>query len=129
MQLKIYNIIQMEDDTEIIEEIHDCQWTSKGDYDYLVHQNDHDEKVVIKFNSQELTMTRFSQPKSIIHFVKNEDNLASIPTSMGVQSLVTRTKSFVFEKEARRLHLGYDLLTDSEAKIPLASYKMQISWS
>ncbi|EHI74225.1 hypothetical cytosolic protein [Streptococcus criceti] len=128
MQIKIYNTIQMEEQTELIEEIHDCQWTNKGDYDYLIHQNSQNEKVVIKLNHKELVMTRFSNPKSIMRFLKGNLDFAAIPTSMGVQRLVTRTKTFQLDRDSQQLHLIYDLLTDPEADRPLASYDMRIAW-
>lgn len=128
MQIKIYNTIQMEEQTELIEEIHDCQWTNKGDYDYLIHQNSQNEKVVIKLNHKELVMTRFSNPKSIMRFLKGNLDFATIPTSMGVQRLVTRTKIFQLDRGSQQLHLIYDLLTDPEADRPLASYDMRIAW-
>ncbi len=128
MQIKIYNTIQMEDQTELIEEIHECQWTQKGGFDYLIHQNSQDEKVVIKLNHEELVMTRFSNPKSVMRFVKDDLDLAAIPTSMGTQRLVTKTKTFDLNREEARLHLTYDLLTEPEATRPLASYDLRIIW-
>ena len=68
MEIKIKNKIKVGDQTEIIEEIHTCEVMEKGDYTYLVHHNSEKEKVVIKLNQDELVMTRFSNPKSIMRF-------------------------------------------------------------
>lgn len=69
MEIKIKNKIKVGDQTEIIEEIHTCEVMEKGDYTYLVHHNSEKEKVVIKLNKEELVMTRFSNPKSIMRFL------------------------------------------------------------
>ena len=66
MEIKIKNKIKVGDQTEIIEEIHTCEVMEKGDFTYLVHHNSEKEKVVIKLNQDELVMTRFSNPKSIM---------------------------------------------------------------
>ena len=68
MEIKIKNKIKVDDQVEIIEEIHECELMEKGDYTYLVHHNSEEEKVVIKLNQEELIMTRFSNPKSIMRF-------------------------------------------------------------
>ena len=68
MEIKIKNKIKVGDQTEIIEEIHACEVMEEGDYTYLVHNNSEKEKVVIKLNQDELVMTRFSNPKSIMRF-------------------------------------------------------------
>ena len=68
MEIKIKNKIKVGDQTEIIEEIHTCEVMEKGDFTYLVHHNSEKEKVVIKLNQDELVMTRFSNPKSIMRF-------------------------------------------------------------
>ena len=57
MEIKIKNKIKVGDQTEIIEEIHPCEVTEKGDYTYLIHHNSEKEKVVIKLNQDELVMT------------------------------------------------------------------------
>ena len=48
MEIKIKNKIKVADQTEIIEEIHPCEVTEKGDYLYLIHHNSEKEKVVIR---------------------------------------------------------------------------------
>ena len=52
MEIKIKNKIKVADQTEIIEEIHPCEVTEKGDYLYLIHHNSEKEKVVIKLNQE-----------------------------------------------------------------------------
>ncbi|HEQ0654159.1 TPA: DUF1934 family protein, partial [Streptococcus pyogenes] len=49
MKLQLTNHIRFGDETEIIQEIHDCEWREKGGYQYLIYQNTDKEKVVIKY--------------------------------------------------------------------------------
>ena len=125
MEIKIKNKIKVGDQTEIIEEIHTCEVMEKGDYTYLVHHNSEKEKVVIKLNQDELVMTRFSNPKSIMRFYKNEDGGAIIPTPMGIQQFLITTD--LFQLEAGHLQVSYRLLTlDGEQEF--ANYQLLVEW-
>ena len=125
MEIKIKNKIKVGDQTEIIEEIHTCEVMEKGDYTYLVHHNSEKEKVVIKLNQDELVMTRFSNPKSIMRFYKNEDGGAIIPTPMGIQQFLITTD--LFQLEEGNLQLSYRLLTlDGEQEF--ANYQLLVEW-
>lgn len=128
MKIHIHNTIHMAGETEIINEVHECEWTLKGDNHYLVYRNEEDEKVVIKIGASELIMNRFSTPKSTMRFTKDELDIASIPTPLGVQRLLTRTDKFRLDHDQNKLFLSYDLLTDPDSTAPLASYKMMIQW-
>ncbi len=83
MKLQLTNHIRFGDETEIIQEIHDCEWREKGGYQYLIYQNTDKEKVVIKYNETELTMSRFSNPQSIMKFFAGKKVLIALPTPMG----------------------------------------------
>ena len=125
MEIKIKNKIKVGDQTEIIEEIHTCEVMEKGDYTYLVHHNSEKEKVVIKLNQDELVMTRFSNPKSIMRFYKNEDGGAIIPTPMGIQQFLITTD--LFQLEDGHLQVSYRLLTlDGEQEF--ANYQLLVEW-
>ena len=95
MEIKIKNKIKVGDQTEIIEEIHTCEVMEKGDYTYLVHHNSEKEKVVIKLNKEELVMTRFSNPKSIMRFSAKVPALVHIPTPVSYTHLTLPTNSLV----------------------------------
>ena len=109
MEIKIKNKIKVGDQTEIIEEIHTCEVMEKGDYTYLVHHNSEKEKVVIKLNKEELVMTRFSNPKSIMRFSAKAPTLLQIPTPLGVQ------------------HFHYQL-KHPETEDVFADYELEVSW-
>ena len=55
---------------------------------------------MIKFHDQELVMSRFSNPKTIMRFLKDSDSLAYIPTPMGMQGLSKRTVMKLMDKDS-----------------------------
>lgn len=126
MKIEITNTITIDGEVDKVREQHDCQLTKKGGFDYLVYTNADKEKVVIKFNQEELVMTRFSTPQTLMRFHKNSLALASVPTPMGVQKLLTRTHSFEADLEVSSVRVVYDLLTHEEADLPLASYDLRL---
>lgn len=126
MKITIKNKIQMGSETELIHEEHQGDLTIKGDYSYLLYQNEEKEKVVLKFKADELLMTRFSSPQTLMRFQANDLALCSIPTPMGIQKMVTKCHDF--RLTAEQLTLSYDLLPHAEAEESFASYQMAISW-
>ena len=117
MEIKIKNKIKVGDQTEIIEEIHTCEVMEKGDYTYLVHHNSEKEKVVIKLNKEELVMTRFSNPKSIMRFSAKAPTLLQIPTPLGVQH----------DPNGQTVDVHYQL-KHPETEDVFADYELEVSW-
>nr|WP_156806110.1 DUF1934 family protein [Streptococcus sp. S784/96/1] len=126
MKIMIKNKIQMGNEMELIHEEYEGELTLKGDYHYLVYQNEETEKVILKFKSDELLMTRFSKPQSLMRFVADDLALCSIPTPMGTQKMVTKTHRFELGQDV--LTLSYELLPHMDSKEALATYQMSISW-
>lgn len=127
MKIAIKNKIDLDGQVELIHEEHEVVVTKKNGQLYLVYQNAESEKVVIKCQDKELVMTRFGQPNTIMRFLAGGYALASVPTPMGLQQLVTLTKSFDLRDNC--LSLTYDLLPNEEATQVFASYDLQISWT
>lgn len=126
MNITIKNHITLGNDTELIHEVYEGELTTKGAYHYLIYTNDEKEKVVLKYNAQELIMTRFSKPQSVMRFAAGKLAQCSVPTPMGLQQLVTRTS--YLSLSGNQLQLGYDLLPHLDAEEVFASYRMSISW-
>ena len=97
------NQIKLDDQMELIDQIYDVEWTQKGAYHYLLYKNEEKEKVVLKFNADKLTMTRFSKPKSILSFVKDSQHLVAIPTPLGAQHFLTDTRHYHLDLENQAL--------------------------
>lgn len=129
MTIQLTNTIQIDDQTELIHEVYEGEVVEKAGGLYLIYQNTDQEKVVIKIKGAELVMTRFGQPQTLMRFVAGGQAPATIPTPMGVQQLVTNTRSLKRDDTAQKVQVSYDLLTSAEAKQPLATYTLTISWS
>ena len=53
------NTIKFDEQLEVIDQLYDVELREKGDFSYLLFYNEDQEKVVLKFNGEELAMTRF----------------------------------------------------------------------
>ena len=124
MKIRMRNTIQFEEQLEVIDQLYDVEVHEKGDYSYLLFYNEEKEKVVIKFHDQELVMSRFSNPKTIMRFLKDSDSLAYIPTSMGMQEFIIQTSRY--EVDGQKIHLDYQL--QNQEGQPFASYQLEITW-
>ena len=118
------NTIQFDDQLEVIDQLYDVEVHEKGDYSYLLFYNEEKEKVVIKFHGQELVMTRFSSPKTIMCFLKDSDSLAYIPTPMGMQEFTIQTSHY--KLDGQKIELAYQL--QNQEGHPFASYQLEITW-
>lgn len=70
MKIRMRNRIQFDEQLEVIDQLYDVEVREKGDYTYLLFYNEEKEKVVLKFHQEELVMTRFSSPKTIMRFLR-----------------------------------------------------------
>ena len=118
------NTIRFDEQLEVIDQLYDVEVHEKGDYSYLLFYNEEKEQVVIKFHDQELVMSRFSNPKTIMRFLKDSDSLAYIPTPMGMQEFIIQTSHY--EVDGQKIHLDYRL--QNQEGHPFASYQLEITW-
>ena len=118
------NRIQFDEQLEVIDQLYDVEVHEKGDYSYLLFYNEEKEKVVIKFNGQELVMSRFSTPKTIMRFLKDSNSLAYIPTPMGMQEFIIQTSHY--QVDGQKIELDYQL--QNQEGHPFASYQLEITW-
>ena len=124
MKIRMRNTIQFDEQLEVIDQLYDVEVHEKGDYRYLLFYNEEKEKVVIKFHGQELVMTRFSTPKTIMRFLKDSDSLAYIPTPMGMQEFIIQTNRY--QVDGQKIYLDYQL--QNQEGQPFASYQLEITW-
>ena len=118
------NTIQFDEQLEVIDQLYDVEVREKGDYSYLLFYNEEKEKVVLKFHGQELVMTRFSNPKTIMRFLKDSDSLAYIPTPMGMQEVIIQTSHY--KLDGQKIELAYQL--QNQEGHPFAGYQLEITW-
>jgi len=124
VKIRMRNTIQFDEQLEVIDQLYDVEVHEKGDYRYLLFYNEEKEKVVIKFHGQELVMTRFSNPKTIMRFLKDSDSLAYIPTPMGMQEFVIQTNRY--QVDGQKIDLDYQL--QNQEGQAFASYQLEITW-
>ncbi len=124
MKIRMRNRIQFDEQLEVIDQLYDVEVREKGDFSYLIFYNEEKEKVVLKFHGQELVMTRFSNPKTIMRFLKDSDSLAYIPTPMGMQEFIIQTNRY--QVDGQKIYLDYQL--QNQEGQPFASYQLEITW-
>ena len=124
MKIRMRNTIKFDDQLEVIDQLYDVELREKGDFSYLLFYNEEQEKVVLKFNGEELVMSRFSNPKTIMRFLKDSDSLAYIPTPMGLQEFIIQTSHYEVGEE--KIELAYQL--QNKEGVPFANYSLEITW-
>ena len=124
MKIRIRNTIQFDEQLEVIDQLYDVELREKGDFSYLLFYNEEQEKVVLKFNGEELVMSRFSNPKTIMRFLKDSDSFAYIPTPMGMQEFIIQTSHYEVGEE--KIELAYQL--QNKEGVPFANYRLEITW-
>ena len=124
MKIRMRNTIKFDEQLEVIDQLYDVELREKGDFSYLLFYNEDQEKVVLKFNGEELVMSRFSNPKTIMRFLKDSDSLAYIPTPMGLQEFIIQTSHYDVGEE--KIELAYQL--QNKEGVPFANYRLEITW-
>lgn len=124
MKIRMRNTIKFDEQLEVIDQLYDVELREKGDFSYLLFYNEDQEKVVLKFNGEELVMSRFSNPKTIMRFLKDTDSLAYIPTPMGLQEFIIQTSHYEVGEE--KIELAYQL--QNKEGVPFANYRLEITW-
>ena len=124
MKIRMRNTIKFDEQLEVIDQLYDVELREKGDFSYLLFYNEDQEKVVLKFNGEELVMSRFSNPKTIMRFLKDSDSLAYIPTPMGLQEFIIQTSHYEVGEE--KIELAYQLQNKEE--VAFANYRLEITW-
>ena len=124
MKIRMRNTIKFDEQLEVIDQLYDVELREKGDFSYLLFYNEDQEKVVLKFNGEELVMSRFSNPKTIMRFLKDSDSLAYIPTPIGMQEFIIQTSHYEVGEE--KIELSYQL--QNKEGVPFANYRLEITW-
>ena len=124
MKIRMRNTIKFDEQLEVIDQLYDVELREKGDFSYLLFYNEDQEKVVLKFNGEELVMSRFSNPKTIMRFLNDSDSLAYIPTPIGMQEFIIQTSHYEVGEE--KIELAYQL--QNKEGNPFANYRLEITW-
>lgn len=128
MYIDIHSKITAGNNIDHIDERAKVDYYQKGAFHYLHYDNSENEKVLLKFNDKSLAVTRFSSPKTLLHFQVDCYKKAQLATPMGLQHLVTVTDHFVYHPQEQRIELSYHLIPDENKTQPLMSCQLTISW-
>ena len=127
MKLHIKNKIDLDGQVELVEQSYPVKLTEKNGHIYLTYTNEEKETVMLKCNDQELIMTRFSTPKSIMPFHRETPALVTIPTPVGLQHLQTQTSVYELDTKEQNLKIHYQL-KQLEGDSVFANYQLEIKW-
>ena len=127
MQIRIQNTIRFGEEMEIVDQFYQGEWKEKAGFQYLLYTNEEDEKVALKFSNDELVMTRFSSPKSIMRFSAKVPALVHIPTPLGTQHFLTDTSLFAHDPNGQTVDIHYQL-KHPETEDVFADYELEVSW-
>lgn len=127
MKIEITNYIQVGDQNEVVHQAYEAEQRQKGDFTYFLYKNEEGEKVVLKFKEDELVMTRFSSPQSIMRFVDQKQVPVGIHTPMGLQQFISQTDSFQLDLAEQNLTMAYRLLA-ADGESVFAHYDFRLTW-
>lgn len=91
-QITIKNLITIDQQTETIHQTFSGDYYQKNQSHFLVYQNELAEKVVMKYDHEMLTITRFSTPSTLIKLHPKVSTQAVITTPVGQQVFDVKTK-------------------------------------
>ncbi|WP_286783167.1 DUF1934 domain-containing protein [Streptococcus sp. UBA4344] len=127
MKLHIKNKIDLDGQVELVEQSYPVKLTEKNGHIYLTYTNEEKETVMLKCNDQELIMTRYSNPKSIMRFHREIPAVVAIPTPVGLQHLQTKTSVYELDETKQNLKIHYQL-KQLEGDSVFANYQLEIKW-
>ena len=124
VKITIDNLIHIDHETEIIHEEYKGDYHEKNGSHFLVYQNEMSEKVVMKYDTEMLTITRFSKPSTIMKMHPEVVTKTAIATSVCPQRLEIKTR--LYKKSATGFKASYQFW-QGETKI--AQYDLEIHFS
>ena len=94
VDITIDNLIRIDRETEVIHEEFTGDYHEKNGSHFLVYQNELDEKVVMKYDAEMRTITRFSQPSTIMKMHPEVVTKTAIATPVGPQHFQIKTQQY-----------------------------------
>ncbi|CCK20889.1 MAG: DUF1934 domain-containing protein [Pseudolactococcus laudensis] len=124
VKITIDNLINIDHETEIIHEEYTGDYHEKNGSHFLVYQNEISEKVVMKYDTEMLTITRFSKPSTIMKMHPEVVTKTAIATPVGPQRFEIKTQ--LYKKSATGFKASYQFW-QGETKI--AQYDLEVHFS
>lgn len=122
IRIRIQNKIKLDEQEEIIREEYDGELKKLAGKICLIYKNEQNEKILLKFDEQELVMTRYGRQVTNMKFHKQFPTKVNYE-GLGELSLLTKLLSVDHEKSSVQLHYH---IAQNDLKI--ADYQMQIDW-
>ena len=124
IKITIDNLIKIDRETEVIHEAYTGDYHEKNGSHFLVYENELDEKVVMKFDAEMLTITRFSQPSTVMKMHPEVVTKTAIATPVGPQHFQIKTQ--LYQKSGNGFKASYQFW-QGETKI--AQYDLAVHFS
>lgn len=124
VKITIDNLINIDHETEIIHEEYTGDYHEKNGSHFLVYQNEISEKVVMKYDTEMLTITRFSKPSTIMKMHPEVVTKTAIATPVAPQRFEIKTQ--LYKKSATGFKASYQFW-QGETKI--AQYDLEVHFS
>ncbi|MCH1723551.1 DUF1934 domain-containing protein [Lactococcus formosensis] len=122
MEITIRNRIVIDGQEEFIRETFEGDVKKLGNKIALYYKNAEEEKVLIKFDETELSMTRYADKPVTMRFHKE---LSTHTVYEGLGPLEILTDDFHMNEELKHVKLKYRLAQNT---IPIGEYRMRIDW-
>ena len=123
MKITIRNKIKIDQQEELIKESYNGNIKQNAEKIMLMYENVAKEKVLIKFDQKELTMTRFADKAVSMHF--NPEKSSTTPYE-GLGNLTILTEKLIFNPEQHNIKISYQLIQHNQK---IGDYKLRIDWS
>ncbi|MCL2676597.1 MAG: DUF1934 domain-containing protein [Streptococcaceae bacterium] len=122
MQITVRNRIVINGEEERIKEVFLAEYKVQSGKTHLAYVNADDEKVMIKFDENELSMTRYTKTPIIMKFHKAQTTFAQYE---GLGKLEIETREFKINKTLQNIKLYYLL---SQNGTIIGHYHLRIDW-
>ncbi|WP_223804484.1 YwiB family protein [Lactococcus kimchii] len=123
MKITIRNRIKIDHQEELIKESYPVELKKGNSATMLRYQNATGEKILLKFDEQALTMTRFSTPPVKMHFHPENPSVTNYE-GLGELSLSTQTLSI--DPEQQKIKISYQL---AQQGLKIGDYHLRIDWT
>lgn len=123
MKITIRNRIKIDGQEDFVKESYEVELKKARGKTALIYKNAEQEKVLIKFDQQQMSMTRFSNQPVTMRFQK-ETRSDTFYENIGKLSVLT--DEFLVDDERKKIKINYRIV---QKKTEIGSYRLQIEWA
>lgn len=123
MKITIRNRVKIDQQEELIKETYNAKIKQSAQHTLIMYKNGENEKVLLKINEAEVTMTRYSTQAVKMRF---NPEIPSHTTYKGVGKLSIFTHQLDLNPSKGQLKIKYQL---SQGEMSIGEYHLRIDWS